>query len=95
MKLSVKAMAISAGLTWGILVMFLTGLANYLSSAYAYGQSFLEVMASLYPGYDPVLSLREVLAGTVYGLVDGAAAGGIFAWIYNRFVPASQAGSVE
>lgn len=89
MKLSVKAMAISVGLTWGILVMLLTGLANYVSSAYAYGQSFLEVMASLYPGYDPVLSLREVMVGTVYGLVDGAVAGAVFAWIYNRFARAT------
>jgi hypothetical protein len=82
MRFDLKAMTITAGLIWGS-AMFLTGLANLIWSGY--GQPFLDVMASVYPGYDATASLREVIVGTVYGLVDGAMAGLVFAWVYNRF----------
>jgi hypothetical protein len=87
MRLDVKAMAITAGLVWGVLAMFLIGLGNLICSDY--GQGFLEVMASVYPGYDATGSFVEVIVGTLYGLVDGAVCGAIFAWVYNRFVGAT------
>ncbi len=40
-------------------------------------------MASLYPGYTATASFGQVLVGTLYGVVDGAAAGAVFAWLYN------------
>jgi hypothetical protein len=42
-----------------------------------YGQKFLEVIATVYPGYK--------VTGAAYGLADGAAVGAVFAWPYNRF----------
>ena len=84
MKLDIKAMAISVGLIWGILAMFLVGLANLLWPGY--GQAFLDVTASIYPGYTATASFGQIILGTLYGLVDGAIAGAVFAWIYNRFV---------
>jgi len=81
-KLDVKAIAIAAGLVWG-LAMFLTGLANLIWPSY--GQAFLEVMASIYPGYTPSASVGQVIIGTLYGLVDGSIGGAVFAWLYNRF----------
>jgi len=87
MRLDLKAMAITAGLLWGVLAMFLTGLANLIWSGY--GQGFLDVMASVYPGYHATGSFVEVIVGTLYGLVDGAVCGAIFAWVYNRFVGAT------
>lgn len=86
MKLDVKAMAIAIGLLWGIVAMFLTGLANMIWSGYA--QGFLDVMASVYPGYHATASFGQVIIGTLYGLVDGAVGGAIFAWLYNRFAKA-------
>ena len=83
MKFSVKGMALTLGLVWGGLAMFLTGLANLIWSGY--GQSFLEVMASVYPGYHATASFGQVIVGTLYGIVDGAVAGAVFAWVYNRF----------
>ena len=83
MKLDVKAMAITIGLVWGILVMFAVGVANLIWPNY--GQAFLDVMASIYSGYKATPSFGQILIGTTYGLVDGAIAGAIFAWIYNRF----------
>ena len=83
MKLSVKATAVTSALVWGLLVMFLTGVANLTWPGY--GQALLDAMASLYPGYSATGDFGQVLLGTCYGVVDGAIAGGVFAWVYNRF----------
>jgi hypothetical protein len=82
MKLSVKGTAFAAALVCGILAMFLTGIANLIWSGY--GQEFLRMMASVYPGYHATPSFGQVIVGTLYGLVDGAVGGAIFAWLYNR-----------
>lgn len=86
MKLDVKAIALTCGLVWGVLAMFLVGLCNLIWPGY--GQAFLEVMDSMYPGYHATASFGQVIIGALYGLVDGAVAGAVFAWIYNRFVKA-------
>ena len=83
MKLDIRAIAIAFGLIWG-LAMLLTGVANMIWPTY--GQAFLELMASIYPGYTVGASFGQVIVGTLYGVVDGAVGGAIFACIYNRFV---------
>ena len=83
MKLNVKAMAISLALIWGVLAMFLVGLANMIWPGYA--QAFLDLMASIYPGYKATATFWQVVVGMLYGLVDGAICGALFAWLYNRF----------
>lgn len=82
MKLNVQAMAISLGLIWGVLAMFLVGVANLIWSGY--GQDFLNLMATIYPGYKATASFGQVIVGTLYGIVDGAVAGALLAWLYNR-----------
>lgn len=82
MKLDVKAMAITLAFFCGVLGMFLTAFGNLVSPGY--GQAFLDVMASLYPGYDATPSLYNVVVGTLYGALDGAVVGGFVAWMYNR-----------
>jgi len=84
MKLNVRALAFAAALVWGILAMLLTGLANLIWPSY--GREFLQVMASVYPGYHASRSFGQAVIGTLYGLVDGAVCGVIFAWLYNMFV---------
>lgn len=54
-------------------------------AAPSYGGEFLRVMNSVYPGADTAPTLWRVLLGTVYGLVDGAVAGGVFALLYDAF----------
>ena len=81
MKLDVKAMALTIGLLWGA-AMFLTGTANLVWDGY--GEDFLDVMASVYPGYDATASFGQVIVGALYGLVDGAGGGAVIAWLYNR-----------
>ena len=81
MKLEVKTVSVALALVWGILAMFFAGLANLLVPGY--GQAFLDVMASLYPGYNATASFSQVIIGTLYGALDGAVAGALFAWVYN------------
>ena len=61
--------------------MLLTGLGNLIWPGY--GQALLDVMASVCPGYQATPSLGQVLIGTLYGLLDGAVAGAVVAWLYN------------
>jgi hypothetical protein len=82
MKLNVKAFAFVAALVWGA-AMLLTGLGSMLWSGY--GREFLQMMASVYPGYHATPSFGQVLVGTLYGLVDAGVGGALFAWLYNLF----------
>ena len=59
MQFDVKAMALSGALFWGVLAMFLTGLANLIFSGY--GQGFLDLMATIYPGYNATPSFGQVI----------------------------------
>ena len=40
-------------------------------------------MSSVYPGFHTTRTVGEVLLGTVYGFVDGAIGGYLFALLYN------------
>lgn len=82
MKLNIKALALASAAIWGS-AMLIIGVANMMWPSY--GATFLEVVSSLYPGYEPG-GLGQVISGTLYALVDGAIGGAIFAWIYNLFV---------
>ena len=81
MKLNVKALASAFGVIWGLLGMLLTGLIRLAWPDY--GQAFMDVMASLFPGIDSAATLKNALYGALYGLVDGAIVGALFAWAYN------------
>jgi hypothetical protein len=82
MKLSVKGLAMASGILWGV-AMLVMGLTNLIWSSY--GQQFLQLMASVYPGYHATRSFVEVIVGTLYGAVDGFIGGAVFAWLYNQF----------
>ena len=79
MRLDPKALAIALGLAWGGAVC-LVGIAHVLWPGY--GGAFLEVVASIYPGYH-VGGFGEAIVGTLYALLDGAAGGAVVAWLYN------------
>jgi hypothetical protein len=82
MRLSVKAFAITAGLLWGggILVVSLVNLA-----VPTYGQAFLNLCSSIYPGYHASQTVGSVVIGPLYGLFDAGVGGAVFAWLYNCF----------
>ena len=82
MKLDVKGMAITLGLVWGVAVL-VVGIANLIWPNY--GQAFLELVASIYPGYTAGASVGQLIVGTLYGVVDGAVGGAVIAWLSNLF----------
>ncbi len=82
MKPNIKALGFTLGIVWGGSIL-LTGLANLIWPTY--GTAYLEVVASIYPGYDATPSFGQVIVGTLYGLLDGFVAGLIVGWVYNLF----------
>ena len=84
MRLSAKAAAIAAAILWGASIL-LVGLINL--AAPAYGTNFLHGLSSVYPGFHASRTVLDVLVGTVYGIIDGAVGGFLFALLYNFFVP--------
>lgn len=81
MKLNLYALSFTAGLLWGA-ALLIVAFANLAFPGY--GVAFLELAASIYPGYDPGAGFGSVILATLYGIVDGAIAGLVFGWIYNR-----------
>jgi hypothetical protein len=80
MKLSVKGLATAAALLTGGCFL-LVGLFELAFPGY--GGAFLDLGASIYPGYHGPDGIGSVIVVTLYGLVDGAIAGAVLAWLYN------------
>jgi hypothetical protein len=80
-KINVKALAAGSAIFWGVVVL-LAALANLLWSGYAH--HFLEMLASIYPGYHATPTISQVVIGTLYAIVDGLTGGAILGWLYNR-----------
>ncbi len=81
MTLNLKALAWTAGLLWGGACL-LVGIANLAFPPY--GRAFLDLMAAVYPGYHGPSGLGSVVVVALYGALDGAVCGVVFAWLYNR-----------
>jgi hypothetical protein len=80
MKFNIGALSLTIGLFWGGSI-FVVGLADLAWPGY--GREFLELAASIYPGYRAVATFGQVVVGMLYGLVDGAIGGAVFGWLYN------------
>jgi len=78
--LSPKVMSLVTAILWGGCLLFV-GLINLASPTY--GAEFLRMMSSVYPGFHTTRTVGEVVLGTVYGFVDGAISGYLFALLYN------------
>lgn len=82
MKPSVKGLTFTCALLWGG-CMLVVGLINLADPAY--GQEFLRMMSSVYPGADTTRTIGRVILGCIYGFVDGAIAGWLFAMLFRAF----------
>ena len=80
MKLNIGALSGAFAVVWGGGVL-VVGFANLVSPSY--GQEFLQLLESIYPGYQGTASVGQVIIGTLYAIVDAAIAGAVFAWLYN------------
>jgi hypothetical protein len=83
MRCHIFSLALTIGLVWAMAILVVAS-ANLFSPDY--GRAFLEVTASLYPGYHPGAGVGSVVTGTLYALVDGTVGGAIFGWVYNALV---------
>lgn len=92
MRLNMRAMVFGMGILWGVVVLF-TGLANLIWSGY--GTKFLELLASVYPGYEASGSIGDLITAVLYALADGGLFGLVFVWLYNRFLGSPTAISQE
>jgi hypothetical protein len=82
-KLSVKSLVIAAALLKALCFLFVS-LLNLIIPPY--GGALLALLSSLYLGYDPTAGPISLLVGTLYSLIAGAVAGGLFGWLYNSLV---------
>jgi hypothetical protein len=82
MKLNLKALTIAFAILWAG-VVFIVGVANLIWPGY--GKAFLLMLASIYPGYKATGLFGDMIAGSLYALVDGAIVGLILGWLYNLF----------
>jgi len=82
MRFNILALTLTFGVFWGASIL-VVGAANLIWPGY--GRAFLEMAASMYPGYHPGPTIGSLITGTLYGLVDGAIAGAVFGWLYNSF----------
>ena len=77
MRLSIRTMAITLGLFWGIGLFCITWWIIFFEGA-SYDPTFI---GKVYRGYN--VSAGGSLIGLAWGLVDGFIGGAIFAWLYN------------
>ncbi len=80
MVFNIKAFAIVCAVLMGACLL-LMGILNLIFPSY--GTAFLNLMASVYPGYHGPAGFGSVIVATLYAIVDGAVCGAIFAWLYN------------
>jgi hypothetical protein len=90
MRFNVNALTVTAGIFWGGAIL-IVGLANIIWPGY--GRAFLEVVGSIYPGYYAQPRIGQVVIAALYGIVDGAIGGFLFAWIYNSVARRFSAGA--
>jgi hypothetical protein len=81
MHLNVKAFAVSSGVLWGLALLAVT----LVAVGRGVGQN-LSHLGAIFIGYQ--VSYAGSVIGLIYGFIAGAIAGGLWATIYNRFMPA-------
>jgi len=78
MKLNVKALSLTAGILWGLTIF----IATLWLIVFGFDGHFIRVLDHFYFGY--TFSVGGAFVGLIWGFVDGAICGAIFAWLYNK-----------
>jgi len=78
MKFSVKALALTCGLMWGLGLF----IATWWIIAFDGATGEMTFIGRMYRGYS--ISAAGSFYGLVWAFCDGAIGGAIFAWLYNR-----------
>jgi len=80
MKLNAKALALSAGILWGLMIFLLTNISLLRGGE----GEHLSRLAQFYIGYS--FSFLGSLIGLVWGFVTMFIVGWVFALLYNKFL---------
>lgn len=81
MKLNAKSLALTCGILWGLTVFLGT---IWLLIIGASGKT-ISLLSAVYYGYQ--FSIGGAFIGLIWGFIDGAICGLIFAYVYNFFLP--------
>ena len=79
MRLSVKALALTGGIFCGGGVL----VATLWLLAFGYDGTLIKQLDHFYFGYS--FTVPGAFIGMVWGFLDGALCGALFAWVYNKF----------
>ena len=79
MKINVKALALSMGIVWGLVVFLLT----LWFLVMGYSGDLLAMLGSIYLGYS--VSWIGAFVGLIYGFIDGLIGGALLGYLYNKF----------
>jgi len=80
LKLDVKALGLSLGITWGASVLIV----GIMSMLFNWGTDIVNFLSTYYIGYKA--TFLGSLIGGIWGFVDAGIGGVIIAWLYNKFV---------
>lgn len=83
MKLQPKALALSLGILWGVLLFLITNISLMRGSQ----GEHLSLLSLIYVGYS--FSFIGSIIGMIWGFVSMFIGGWILAWLYNRFAGSS------
>jgi len=90
--ISVRALTLATGFLAAVITLVL-GLASMWRPGY--GSGFLDLMASVNPGYANSGTFVDLLVGAAYGFVDGGVLGWLLANLYNRQIVEDDAGRMK
>ena len=77
-RLNVRALAIAGGVVWALAMLFI----GWTSWLFDWGTGFVSLMSSIYLGFKPTFA--GAVIGALWALIDGALAGALIAWVYNK-----------
>ena len=79
-KLDIKSVALALGIMWSLGI---AGISIVALMSEVYLHNIVEFLSSIYLGYS--LSISGILIGMIWGFIDAAIGGLVFAWLYNKF----------
>ena len=78
MRLNTKAFALTCGIVWGAMIF----LATAWLLVFGFDGQLIRMLDHFYFGYS--FSFVGAVIGGIWGFVDGAIGGFVFAWLYNK-----------
>ena len=83
MKFNVKALSITSGIFWGVVLFWIVLIGGVWGiSAFWASPEAAQIVTYIYPGI--TFTVEGAFLALIWGLFCGALCGWIFGWLYNR-----------